>query len=96
MGFRFQRRIKVLRGISVNVSKSGVGVSVGGRGFHTGIDSKGRRYTSASLPGTGLSWREYRKPSGGPPRSRLAIGIVVAFVIVVALIIMAGMLHSVR
>jgi hypothetical protein len=95
MGFRFQRRIKVLRGITVNVSKSGVGVSVGGRGFHTGIDSKGRRYTSGSLPGTGLSWREYRKDSG-PPRSRLAIGILVAFVVVVALIIMAGMLHSVR
>jgi hypothetical protein len=35
-GLRFQRRIRVLRGVHVNVSLSGVGVSVGGRGFHAG------------------------------------------------------------
>jgi hypothetical protein len=61
VGFRFQRRIKLLPGLAINLSKSGVGFSVGGRGFHAGIDSKGRRYTSASLPGTGISWREYQK-----------------------------------
>jgi hypothetical protein len=70
VGFRFQRRIKILPGLTINVSKSGVGFSAGGRGFHVGIDSKGRRYTSASLPGTGISWREYQKakrPSAAPP-----------------------------
>jgi len=61
MGLRFQRRIKILPGLSINLSKSGVGFSVGARGFHTGIDAKGRHYTSASIPGTGLSWRQYRK-----------------------------------
>jgi hypothetical protein len=61
VGFRFQRRIKILPGLAINISKSGVGLSAGGRGFHAGIDSKGRRYTSASLPGTGISWREYQK-----------------------------------
>lgn len=61
MGFRFQRRIKVFPGFTINLSKSGVGFSAGVRGLHTGIDAKGRRYTSAGLPGTGLSWREYRK-----------------------------------
>jgi hypothetical protein len=61
VGFRFQRRIKILPGLAINISKSGVGFSAGGRGFHTGIDSKGRRYTSASLPGTGISWRQYQK-----------------------------------
>ena len=70
MGFRFQRRIKVLPGLSINLSKSGVGFSAGVRGFHTGIDSKGRRYVSASLPKTGISWREYQKakrPNPAPP-----------------------------
>ena len=69
MGFRFQRRIKILPGLTINLSKSGVGFSVGARGFHTGIDSKGRRYTSTSLPGTGVSWREYQKakPHGASP-----------------------------
>ena len=61
VGFRFQRRVKILPGLAINISKSGVGFSVGGRGFHAGIDSKGRRYTSASLPGTGISWRQYQK-----------------------------------
>lgn len=61
MGFRFQRRIKILPGLAINVSKSGIGFSAGGRGFHAGIDAKGRRYTSASLPGTGISWRQYQK-----------------------------------
>jgi hypothetical protein len=61
VGFRFQRRIKILPGLAINISKSGVGFSAGGRGFHAGIDTKGRRYTSASLPGTGISWREYQK-----------------------------------
>jgi len=61
VGFRFQRRFKILPGLAINISKSGVGFSAGGRGFHAGIDSKGRRYTSASLPGTGISWRQYQK-----------------------------------
>jgi hypothetical protein len=64
MALRFQRRIKVLPGVHLNLSKSGVGVSVGGRGAHIGIDARGRRYTSVGLPGTGLSWREYQhKPA---------------------------------
>ena len=38
----------------MNVSKSGVGYSVGGRGFRTGVRANGRRYTRVSVPGTGL------------------------------------------
>jgi hypothetical protein len=63
VGFRFQRRIKVFPGLTMNISKSGIGFSVGGRGLHAGVDSKGRRYTNVSLPGTGISWREYEKAS---------------------------------
>ena len=60
MGLRFQRRIKVLPGVRINLSKSGVGFSVGGRGAHIGITARGQRYTSIGMPGTGLSWREYQ------------------------------------
>jgi hypothetical protein len=42
----------------LNLSGSGVGVSFGGRGAHVGISSRGRRYVSASIPGTGLSHRQ--------------------------------------
>ena len=64
MGLRFQRRVKILPGLRLNLSRSGVGFSVGGRGAHVGITARGQRYASVGLPGTGVSWREYeRKPA---------------------------------
>jgi hypothetical protein len=62
MGLRFQRRIRLLPGLRVSLSKSGVGLSVGTRGAHVGITARGQRYTSIGLPGSGLSWREYHAP----------------------------------
>jgi hypothetical protein len=41
----------------VNLSKSGVGYSVGGPGFRTGTSARGRRYTTFNLPGTGIGYR---------------------------------------
>jgi len=70
MGLRFQRRIKVLPGVRINLSKSGVGFSVGGRGAHIGITARGQRYISIGVPGTGLSWREYQ-PKPAAPRCDL-------------------------
>jgi hypothetical protein len=55
MPFRFQKRIRLAKGISLNLGKKGVSsVRVGRRG--AGI-STGRRGTrlSAGLPGTGMS-----------------------------------------
>ena len=63
MGLRFQRRVRVLPGVHLNISRSGVGVSVGGRGVHVGVTAGGQRYTSVGLPGTGISWREYQRRS---------------------------------
>jgi hypothetical protein len=60
MGFSYRKSVN-LGPFRVNLSKSGVGYSVGGRGFRTGVSSGGRRYTSFSLPGTGMSYRK----SGG-------------------------------
>jgi Protein of unknown function (DUF4236) len=72
MGLRFQRRIKVLPGLRLNLSRSGVGFSVGARGAHVGITARGQRYTSIGLPGSGLSWREYHNPhhSAGDPSAQ--------------------------
>ena len=61
MGLRFQRRFRIVHGLNLNLSKSGIGISAGVRGAHVGITSRGQRYTSVGLPGTGLSWREYHK-----------------------------------
>lgn len=56
MGFHYRKSINV-GPFRLNVSSSGVGWSVGGRGFRTGVTSRGRRYSTFSLPGTGLSYR---------------------------------------
>ncbi len=60
MGWRFQKRINILPGISVNLSKGGVSTSVGPRGAKVNVGSRGIRAT-ASLIGTGISlfksWR---------------------------------------
>src|SRR3981189_2369176 len=60
MGWSFRRSIN-LGPLRINASKSGLGYSVGGRGFRFGRDAKGRKYTAASIPGTGIYNRTYLK-----------------------------------
>jgi Protein of unknown function (DUF4236) len=55
MAWRFQRRIRLFKGVSVNVSKGGTSLSVGGRGAHVTVGRRGIR-RSVGLPGTGLSY----------------------------------------
>ena len=61
MGLCSQRRIKLMPGLHLNLSQSGIGISAGVRGAHVGVTARGQRYTSVGLPGIGLSWREYGK-----------------------------------
>jgi hypothetical protein len=56
MGFRLHRSIKISKGVRLNVSKSGLGVSLGPKGAKISAGSKGV-YTNAGIPGTGLSIR---------------------------------------
>ena len=57
MGFRFHRRIRILKGLYLNVgSKKGPSLSVGGRGITTNISGRGVHETF-SVPGTGISYR---------------------------------------
>lgn len=57
MGFYYRKSVN-LGPFRVNLSKSGVGYSVGTRGFRTGVSAGGRKYTSFSLPGTGVGYRK--------------------------------------
>jgi hypothetical protein len=61
MALRFQRRIRILPGLYLKLSKSGVGFSVGGRGAHVGIDARGRKYVSTAVPGISVSFQEYQR-----------------------------------
>ena len=66
MGFRFRRRVRILPGLYLNISKRGVSTSIGGHGATLNISKRGTR-TTLGLPGTGLSWRSPTKPWQGPP-----------------------------
>jgi len=69
MGFRFQKRISLIPGLRLNLSKSGVSMSVGGRGLTTNLSSSGLR-TTIGIPGSGLSYRT--KPLGHTGRKKKA------------------------
>lgn len=73
MGFRFQRRLRLFRGVSLNIGKRGVSsISFGTRGAHTTIGKSGIRNT-IGLPGTGLSYTSLmpwkRRVAQGSPQA---------------------------
>jgi hypothetical protein len=91
---RFQKSIRIAPGIRINLSKSGVGVSVGPKGLKVGVDGKGRRYSSVGIPGTGISQRTYSKADedGHAPEKyqrALGAGVLIGLGIFVVLIIVA-------
>ena len=57
MGFTYRKSFN-LGPFRANLSKSGVGYSVGGRGFRVGTSSRSRKYKSFSIPGTGVGYRK--------------------------------------
>lgn len=58
MGLRIRRSIQLFPGLRLNLGKTGVGISAGVRGLRVGVDSRGRKYGSVGIPGTGISYRE--------------------------------------
>lgn len=60
MGWRFQRRKKLLPGVTLNVGKRGGSVRVGRRGAGVTVGRRGLAAT-LSLIGTGLSYTRRRK-----------------------------------
>ena len=94
MGLRFQKRIKILPGLRLNVSKTGISWTVGTRGASV-TAREGKLTGNLGVPGTGLS---YRKPlelpdnesptstaeSSAQPQARSSVLLIVIFAIGVA------------
>lgn len=57
MGWRFRHSFKVIPGVRLNLSKSGLSCSIGGAPLTMNIGPRGV-YGTASIPGTGISYRE--------------------------------------
>ena len=53
MSIRLWRRFKIMKGVTLNVSKSGVSITFGKRGVGLTINSHGIRHTIGK-PGTGI------------------------------------------
>ena len=64
MGFRFRKRIRLAKGVYINLSKKGGSLSVGGRGATMNVSKRGVRDTF-SVPGTGLSYQTKRVGGSG-------------------------------
>jgi len=80
MGLRFYRRVRLIPGLRVNASRSGLSLSVGHRGAWYTIGPHGRR-VSLGLPRTGLFWTEHV-----PPHKPVHAGHRLAFVIAAAIV----------
>lgn len=65
MGLRFRKSINLGRGVHLNISKSGVGMSFGNKYNRTSISPKGQVRNTTSLPGTGLSYTKQKSLKKG-------------------------------
>ncbi|GAB4073215.1 DUF4236 domain-containing protein [Barrientosiimonas marina] len=64
MALRFRRSVKLGKGIKLNVSKGGVGMSLGTTGLRQSFHSTGRGTQTIGIPGTGLSYVKTKNLSG--------------------------------
>ena len=79
MGWRYHRRVSLLPGLRVNLSRSGASVSIGSRGSWVTV-GHGQRRVTIGLPGTGLSYTaQLRSPVHGG--HQLLFALVVAVVV---------------
>ena len=90
MSFRFTRRLSIIPGLRLNLSKSGASLSVGHRGLWYTIGPRRQRVT-VGAPGTGLYWTEtYPIPAQAPHAGhRLALIVVLLALVAAAVFALA-------
>jgi uncharacterized protein RhaS with RHS repeats len=69
MGFRVRKSISIAPGIRLNVTKTGIGATAGGRGARYSVHSSGRKTVSAR---TGIPGTYYQKTLRGSSRDPAA------------------------
>ena len=69
MPIRFHRQFTLFPGVKVNVSKTGMSLTIGGKGFHLNLSKRGVMQTT-NLPGKGLSHRSYILKNEGDNESK--------------------------
>ena len=61
MGLRFRKSVILCKGIKLNFGKTGMSVSLGGKGYHKTINTKGQVTTSVGIPGTGIYYTDTKR-----------------------------------
>lgn len=56
MGLRFRKSFKIAPGVKVNLNKKSASMTVGTKGAHYTVNSKGKKTASVGIPGTGVSY----------------------------------------
>ena len=62
MSILFRRRIKIIPGVRLNISKSGLSASVGVSGASVTFGGRGGTYANLGIPGTGIYTRKKIAP----------------------------------
>jgi hypothetical protein len=105
MSLRFFRRVRLFPGLRMNLSRSGVSLSVGRRGMWYTVGPRGQQRATLGLPGTALFLTErypnqaVTKGPGGPPVAhgapsvRFGRALVIAGEIVAAYSLMIAVLY---
>jgi hypothetical protein len=83
MGFLFRKRLKILPGIWLNLSKRGISTSIGGKGLTVNLKD-GKTRTTVGIPGSGLS---YRSTSTNTPPKLIGMPVLVLVLIVVIVVV---------
>jgi hypothetical protein len=95
MGFRFHRTVRLLPGLRLNLSKSGVSASVGTRGAWLTFGRNGTR-TTVGIPGTGISYTTtsstHQQTDPAAPPARASAGWLLVLLLMLALAAVAGLL----
>ena len=65
MGFRLYKAVRLGKGVRLNLSKTGIGVSAGVPGARYSVHSSGRTAKTMGVPGTGVYYRKDTYAKGG-------------------------------
>ena len=90
MSLRFTRRVSLIPGLRLNLSRSGPSLSVGHRGAWYTVGAKGRRVT-LGLPGTGMFWTQHYPPAAAPHSGHRAAFVLTLLVLIGLLALGAAM-----
>jgi len=97
MGFRFRKSIRLIPGVRLNISKTGISTSIGPRGATINVGKRGVRGT-VGLPGSGLSYSDMilrsqnrgSRPIGSDPAQPSARKLPSGLFIAVAIAVIFG------